>query len=85
MITTRHNTMTACGFARLLARGIEASYTPETKDAEIRRLVDYLQDLAVSRSIYTELPGTASAECKRAEQDAQWLDAIACHLEQTQP
>ena len=39
MITTRHNTLTACGFARLLARGICASYTPETKDAEIGRLV----------------------------------------------
>ena len=85
MITTRHNTMTARGFARLLARGIEASYTPEAKPAEIQRLVEYLQDMAVSRSIYADLPGYGSVDRKQAEQDAEWLDAIACHLEDPQP
>jgi hypothetical protein len=84
MITTKHNTMTPCGFARLLARGIEASYPPEKKTAEIERLVEYLQDLAVSRSMHAELPGYGTAQHKRAAQDAEWLDAIASHLEETQ-
>jgi hypothetical protein len=85
MITTRRKTMTALGFARLLTRGIEANYTPETKPAEIQRLVEYLQDLAVSRSTDAELPGYGSVDRKQAEQDAEWLDAIACYLEDPQP
>jgi hypothetical protein len=85
MTSTRTETMTAYGFARLLARGIEASYTPEAKPAEVQRLVEYLEDLAISRSIYADLPGGGAAERKRAERDARWLDAIACHLEENQP
>ncbi len=79
-MTTTH--LTTTGIARVLARGIRANYAPENQQAEIERLVEYLQDLAMSRGMHAELiDGTR--ERQQAENDADLLDAIACELETT--
>ncbi len=73
-------TLTATGFARVLARGIKANFNPESQQAEIERLVEYLQDLAMSRGMHAdEIP--AWGERQRASNDADILDAIASELE----
>jgi len=77
MKTTR---LTATGIARVLARGIKANYAPENQRAEVERLVEYLQDLAMSRGMDAELT-KASGERSRAENDADVLDGIATELE----
>jgi len=77
MKTTR---LTATGIARVLARGIKANYAPENQRAEVERLVEYLQDLAMSRGMDAELT-KASGERSRAENDAVVLDGIATELE----
>jgi hypothetical protein len=74
----RPRVLTPTGIARLLTRGIEDTYTPEYQQAEIGRLVEYLQELAVSRARRAEL-----ANDPRSEGDADFLDAIACELEAT--
>ena len=75
-------TLTATGIARVLARGIKANYAPENQQAEIERLVEYLQDLAMSRGMHAELMDS-TRERQRAENDADLLDAIACELDTT--
>jgi hypothetical protein len=75
-------TLTATGFARVLARGIKANFNPENQRAEIDRLVEYLQDLAMSRGMHAELMDS-TRERQQAENDADLLDAIACRLETT--
>ena len=79
MRTTR---LTTTGIARVLARGIRANYAPENQQAEIERLVEYLQDLAMSRGMHAELMDS-TRERQQAENDADLLDAIACELETT--
>ena len=81
MNTTRHRTLTPRGIARLMARGIRANFAPEHQPAEIERLVEYLQDLAMSRGMDSELPNVAAASAKQAAEDAGWLDAMAGELE----
>ena len=74
--------LTTTGIARVLARGIRANYAPENQHSEIERLVEYLQDLAMSRGMHAEwIDGTR--ERQQAENDADLLDAIACELETT--
>jgi selenocysteine lyase/cysteine desulfurase len=48
-------TLTATGIARVLARGIKANFAPDNQRAEIDRLVEYLQDLAMSRGMHAEM------------------------------
>lgn len=73
-------TLTATGIARVLARGIKTNFNPESHQAEIGRLVEYLQDLAMSRGMHAdEIPSWG--ERQRAENDADILDAIASELE----
>ncbi len=74
--------LTVTGIARMLARGIRANYAPENQQAEIERLVEYLQDLAMSRGVDVELSQTRQDQ-RRAENDGNLLDAIACELEAT--
>ena len=73
-------TLTATGIARVLARGIKANFAPENQRAEIDRLVEYLQDLAMSRGMHAEMAETWG-DRQRAENDADILDAIASELE----
>lgn len=73
-------TLTATGFARVLARGIKANFNPESQRAEIERLVEYLQDLAMSRCMHAELMDS-TRERQQAENDADILDRIATELE----
>ena len=55
---------------------------PGLVQAEIERLVEYLQDLAMSRGMHAdEIP--AWGERRRATRDADVLDAIAYELETT--
>ena len=75
-------TLTMTGIARVLARGIKANFNPESQQAEIERLVEYLQDLAMSRGMNAEM-GDNWGERQRAENDAGILDAIASELEAT--
>ena len=75
-------TLTMTGIARVLARGIKANFNPESQQAEIERLVEYLQDLAMSRGMSAEM-ADAWGERQRAENDADILDAIASELEAT--
>lgn len=75
-------TLTTTGIARILARGIKANFTPENQRAEIERLVEYLQDLAMSRGMHAELMDS-TPERQRAENDADLLNAIASELEAT--
>ena len=75
-------TLTMTGIARVLARGIKANFNPENQRAEIDRLVEYLQDLAMSRGMNAEM-ADAWGERQRAENDADLLDAIASELEAT--
>jgi hypothetical protein len=79
MKTTR---LTATGVARVLARGIKANFNPESQRAETQRLVEYLQDLAMSRGMHAEI-ASAGGERQRADNDADILDAIASELEAT--
>jgi len=72
--------LTPRGFARLLMRGIQASFAPEHQQTEAERLVEYLQDLVVSRATEAELPDATVASISQARRDAQWLDAIAGDL-----
>ena len=78
----RHvNVLTAHGFARVLARGIKANFTPTHQAAEIDRLVEYIEDLAMSRAMETELPGCPATVAAQAKRDADWLEALAGQLE----
>jgi hypothetical protein len=77
----RQNALTACGVARLLVRAIRANYAPPHQQAEMERLVEYLQDLAVSRANEAELPGQTTDATGRAQGDAAWLDTLATELE----
>ena len=71
------NVLTPYGFARLLFRGIQANFAPDHQKAERERMVEYLQDLAMSRAGEAEFPGATSASAARANQDASWLGQIA--------
>ena len=77
----RHTkSLTAAGFARLLRRGIRANFAPENQDDEIRRLAEAFIDMAMSRGSdaeFSELDG----QRRKAEEDADWLDAIAAELD----
>ena len=79
MKTTR---LTTTGVARVLARGIKANFNPESQRAETQRLVEYLQDLAMSRGIHAEM-AQAWGDRQRANNDADILDSIATELEAT--
>ena len=80
----RHaNVLTAHGFAGVLARGIQANFAPTHQAAEIDRLVEYLQDLAMSRAMETELPGYPATAAAQAKRDADWLETLAGQLEAT--
>lgn len=77
-----NQTTTTTEVARILARGIKANFNPKNQQAEIERLVEYLQDLAMSRGMHAdEIP--AWGERRRATRDADVLDAIAYELETT--
>ena len=80
----KKNSLTATGFARVLARGIRANFAPENHTAEIERLAELLWDLAMSRSTDAELT-THVREKRRAESDAEILDAIASELDDMLP
>ena len=75
-------TLTPTGIARVLARGIKDNFNPESQRAETQRLVEYLQDLAMSRGMHAEM-AAAWGERQRADNDADILDAIASELEAT--
>jgi len=78
----RHaNVLTAHGFARVLARGIQANFAPTHQAAEIDRLVEYLEDLAMSRAMESELPTCPATAATQARRDADWLETIAGQLE----
>ena len=79
MKTTR---LTMTGVARVLARGIKANFNPESQRAETQRLVEYLQDLAMSLGTHAEL-AAPRGKCQQAEDDADLLDAIASELDAT--
>ena len=81
MRITRQSALTACGVARLMVRAIRASYAPPYQQAEMERLAEYLQDLAVSRANEAELPGQTTDATGRAQGDAAWLDTLATELE----
>jgi len=74
--------LTTTGIARILARGIKANFIPKSQRAEIERLVEYLQDLAMSRAMEAELT-QGRGERQRAEDDADFLDDLAGELEAT--
>jgi hypothetical protein len=74
--------LTPRGVAHLLSRGLRANFAPERQAVEANRLVDYLQDLTMSRATDGELPGCLPAAATQAERDADWLEAIADELEE---
>ncbi len=74
-------TLTVHGVAQVLFRGIRANFAPEHQAAEAERLVEYLQDLAMSRAADAELPGCSMADARQAERDADWLDKVASELD----
>ena len=78
----KNNALTPCGVARLMARAIPANFAPTHQQLELERLVEYMQDLAVSRANEAELPNSTSAFAQQARRDAEWLDAIASELEE---
>jgi hypothetical protein len=47
----------------------------------MERLVEYLQDMAMSRGMDAELPCTSADSAKRAQGDAAWLDALTSELD----
>jgi hypothetical protein len=77
MTIARNSTLTPHGIARVLIRGIRANFAPENQKPEIDRLIEYLDDLAMSRGTDGELPNSSPAASARAEHDAAWLEAIA--------
>ena len=80
-MTTKPNALTPVGVANLLACGISANFAPDHQKVERERMVEYLQDLAMSRAQEAEFPGTTAVFAARAKQDASWLDQIAGALE----
>jgi len=79
MSATRHKVMTPTGVARVIERGIRACFASDHQNAEISRLAELLDELAISRGADAEHSGR-EIECRRAENDAHWLDAIAGSL-----
>ncbi len=76
----RHQTLTTIGVARLIERGIRASFAPENQETELRKFAELFTDMAMSRATDAELSELAS-ESKKASRDAHWLDAIADELD----
>jgi hypothetical protein len=74
--------LTTTGIARILARGIKANFNPDNQQTEIARVVEYLQDLAMSRAMEAELT-QGRGERQRAEGNADFLDDLASELEAT--
>jgi hypothetical protein len=81
MKTMKNRVLTPRGVARMMLRGIRANFAPFNHPAETARLVEYLQDLARSRGMDSELPSTSAASADQAHVDAEWLDTIAAELE----
>ena len=79
MPTARHRTLTARGIARIIQRGIRANFAPECQETELCRLAELFDDMAMSRAMDAEHAVTA-VEHRKAEDDANWLDAIANEL-----
>ena len=80
MSTTCHKVLTPTGIARVIERGIRATFAPENQNAELSRLAELLGELAMSRGADAEF-AERDVECRRAESDADWLDAIADSLQ----
>lgn len=80
-MTSKRNTLTPAGVARILARGIRANFAPEHWISETDQLADLLLDMAMSRSSEGEL--AKGQEELKAKHDAAWLDAIAGELAAT--
>jgi hypothetical protein len=74
--------LTTTGIARILARGIKSHFNPERQQAEIERLVNLLQDLAMSRALESADIHTRN-EHRRAESDAAILERLASELAAT--
>ena len=65
----------------MLARGITANYAPENKQAEVERLAELFEDMAMSRNADAEFASCSEADKARAANDAEWLSDIATALE----
>lgn len=78
----RHKTLPPRGIAGVMVRGILANFAPDNQQAEVERLIEYLQDLAMSRGMEAELPNTSTTSANQAHEDATWFDAIAGELDE---
>jgi hypothetical protein len=64
------------GIAKLLGRGILATFEPACQTEEITKLIDLLRDMAVSREVDADLGSD-----RLAAHDTRWLMAIADELD----
>ena len=84
MRSRQNRVLTPCGVARMMLRGIRANFAPGNRAVEVSRLVEYLQDLAMSRGMDAELSRDTAVSACQAQADAEWLDTIAAELEDAQ-
>lgn len=75
------NMKTARGVARSIIRGVKANFAPENRQAELERIVEFFQDLAMSLEMTADLPGGSDVHRK----DADALGDMACWIQEDAP
>jgi hypothetical protein len=76
MMLNQRPRLTPVGIAKLLGRGILATFEPACQTEEITKLIDLLRDMAVSREVDADLGSD-----RLAAHDTRWLMAIADELD----
>jgi hypothetical protein len=68
MMLNQRPRLTPVGIAKLLGRGILATFEPACQTEEITKLIDLLRDMAVSREVDADLGSD-----RLAAHDTRWL------------
>lgn len=68
---------TTRGIARSIIRGVKANFAPENQEAELEKIVELFQDLAMSLEMTADLPNGSDVHRK----DADVLGNVASWIE----
>jgi hypothetical protein len=78
----KNHIATPHGFARLIIRGVHANFAPENQKAELDRLAEIFQDMAMSRDGDAQTGKCNTIEFRLATSDAAWLSEIGDELDE---
>lgn len=81
MTQRKNHIATPHGFAKLIIRGIRANYAPENQKAELDKLAELFQDMAMSRDGEAQDNKCTQVEFRLATSDAAWLSEIGDELD----